>query len=72
MRARRLLKYFGVKIVPTRASALGLCFLLLHTGGEEETQAQRARARRDKRKNSLKVVMRARTTPLLGWRSLTT
>ena len=32
----------------TRASALGLCFLLPHTVGEEETQAQRARARRDK------------------------
>ena len=35
----------GWLIVPTRASALGLCFLLPQ---EEETQAQRARARRDK------------------------
>ena len=38
----------GPNIVPTRASALGLCFLLPHCVGEEETQAQRARARRDK------------------------
>ena len=35
-------------VVPTRASALGLCFLLPHRDWEEETQAQRARARRDK------------------------
>ena len=36
-----------VRFVPTRASALGLCFLLPGPTQEEETQAQRARAPRD-------------------------
>ena len=34
----------GVRLVPTRASALGLCFLLPHTGGGGNTGPARSRA----------------------------